>query len=232
MSDQNPEHRRIKSYVLRGKKTASQQRNHEQFWPKYGLDVEQGLLDTQSQFKRTAPVILEIGFGMGDSLAQMVAHNPEQDFIGVEVHAPGVGRILGEVGQQQLSNFAVYQHDAIEVLERCIADASLKRVQLFFPDPWHKARHHKRRIVQQEFINLVAKKLTPGGVFHMATDWENYAEHMLAEMQKNSAFSNQAGEQQYAKRPAYRPETKFERRGQNLGHGVWDLLFEKVSTDE
>ena len=229
MSEQNPAQRRIKSYVIRGKKTASQQRNYEQYWPTYGCQVEDGLLDYQQRFARQAPVVLEIGFGMGDSLAQMVANYAEYDFIGVEVHAPGVGRILGELGQQQLQNFAVYQHDALDVLQQCIADNSLQRVQLFFPDPWHKARHHKRRIVQQPFIDLVAKKLAVGGVFHMATDWENYAEHMMVEMQQNHYFKNQLGQGQYAPRPEYRPETKFERRGQKLGHGVWDLLFEKVN---
>ena len=221
--------RRIKSYAIRGKTSQAHKQAYADHWEQYGCDVEKGMVDFQARFGRDNFKVLEIGFGMGKSLCQMAQDYPEQDFIGVEVHAPGVGRILIDISEAGCKNFIVFKHDAIDVLAQCIPDNSLDRVQLFFPDPWHKARHHKRRIMQQGFIDSVAAKLKPGGVFHMATDWENYAEHMMLEMNENSKFENLAGKDQFSEQPDYRPTTKFEARGQSLGHGVWDLLFKKVS---
>lgn len=220
--------RRIKSFVLRqGRTTEGQKLALASQWPKFGLSLEDGLLDFSELYGRNAPVILEIGFGNGRSLAEMAKSQPEQDYLGIEVHRPGVGALLMEVESNNLSNIRVFHHDAIEVLEQCIPDNSLHGVQLFFPDPWHKKRHNKRRIVQPQFVEFLASKLTSGGYFHMATDWEDYAIHMMEVMSDSSLFSNKFGEAQYAPRPDYRPLTKFEQRGQRLGHGVWDLIFER-----
>lgn len=220
--------RAIRSFVLRtGRMTKGQEAAYEKHWPQAGLTLEQGQLDIPSCFGRKAPAVLEIGFGMGQSLVEMAAAAPDTDFIGVEVHKPGVGRLLMGMGEQQLANLRVYCDDAVEVLARCIADDSLDRVQIYFPDPWHKKKHNKRRLVQPEFVQHLRKKLKSGGVLHLATDWENYAEHMLEVMSEAEGFSNVVGEDGYAPRPAFRPLTKFEQRGQRLGHGVWDLLFAK-----
>lgn len=222
-------HRRIKSFVMRaGRMTEGQQRGLDQGRPLFGLQLTDTPVDFDQVFGRSAPRTLEIGFGMGHSLLEMAAAAPEHDFIGVEVHSPGVGALLNGVLTQGLQNVRVYDCDAIEVLNRCIADNSLDRLMLFFPDPWHKSRHHKRRIVQPEFAQLVRSKLKPGGVFHMATDWEQYAEHMLEVMSAAPGYRNQAPDGRYVPRPEERPITKFERRGERLGHGVWDLKFEKV----
>lgn len=221
--------RRIRSFVLRtGRMTGGQQRAYDGLWPRFGLERKQGLINPERLFGNAAPVVLEIGFGMGDSLAQMAQESPDQNFIGIEVHRPGVGRLLYLVEQAENTNLRVYCDDAVEVLKSCIPDQSLQRLQLFFPDPWHKKRHNKRRIVQPDFMALVRKKLAIGGVFHAATDWEPYAEHMLEVMAQVPGFKNQAGQGQYSEKPDYRPETKFERRGERLGHGVWDLLFERT----
>lgn len=193
-----------------------------------GLDYSPQAINFTEVFGREADTVLEIGFGMGASLVEMAANAPELNFIGVEVHKPGVGACLGEAGNAGISNLRVYHHDAVEVLENAIPDSSLARVQLFFPDPWHKKRHHKRRIVQPEFVELLRRKLKIGGVFHMATDWENYAEHMLEVMSAAPGYQNQSDTQTYVPRPDHRPLTKFENRGQRLGHGVWDLMFERV----
>jgi tRNA (guanine-N7-)-methyltransferase len=218
--------RRIRSFVLRaGRMTRGQQRAMDEYWPRWGLELEQGMLDAQAAFGRQAPLVLEIGFGMGQSLSEMAAAAPERNFIGIEVHRPGVGRLLHDLGEQGSVNVRVYCEDAVLVLQQCIADASLEGVQIFFPDPWHKKRHHKRRLIQCEFVSLLASKLKPGGRLHLATDWENYAEHMLAVMAGVPQFNNEAGPGQYSPRPDYRPLTKFEKRGQRLGHGVWDLIF-------
>ncbi|KPB53557.1 tRNA guanine-N7--methyltransferase [Pseudomonas coronafaciens pv. oryzae] len=222
-------HRRIKSFVMRaGRMTEGQQRGLDQGRPLFGLSLTDTPVDFDQVFGRSAPRTLEIGFGMGQSLLEMAAAAPEQDFIGVEVHSPGVGSLLNGVLTQGLTNVRVYDCDAIEVLNRCIADNSLDRLMLFFPDPWHKSRHHKRRIVQPEFAALVRSKLKVGGVFHMATDWGPYAEYMLEVMSVAPGYRNQAEDDQYVPRPAERPVTKFERRGEKLGHGVWDLKFEKI----
>ena len=225
----NNEHpaREIRSFVRReGRLTRGQQRALQVLWPRYGLETT-ALLDLDASFGRSAPRTLEIGFGNGDTLLTLAAARPEKDFIGIEVHRPGVGRLLHELEARALENVRVIREDAVLVLRDCLPDHSLERVLLFFPDPWHKKRHHKRRIVQDEFIELLAQKIQPGGILHMATDWENYAEQMLAVAGNSSAFRNCAGAGNYSPRPDYRPTTKFELRGQRLGHGVWDLLFER-----
>ncbi|KGD64671.1 hypothetical protein Y5S_02037 [Alcanivorax nanhaiticus] len=220
--------RKVRSFVLReGRLTTGQRNALDTLWPTFGLERDQGMLDPQTVFGRDAERVLEIGYGMGQSLAAMAKADPDKDFIGIEVHRPGVGALLMEIEQQGLSNLRSYCDDAVEILELCIPDNSLSRVQLYFPDPWHKKKHHKRRIVQPAWVERVRQKLQPGGILHMATDWENYAEHMMEIMQDAEGFTNQAGTGQFSPRPAWRPETKFERRGEKLGHGVWDLLFEK-----
>lgn len=231
MSDIPPEHmRQVKSFVMRaGRVTAGQQRGLDIGWPKFGLTREQGLQDFDQVFARQAPRSLEIGFGMGHSLLEMAKAAPEQDFIGIEVHRPGIGALLGGLLENNLSNVRIYSTDAIDILNECVADNSLDRLMLFFPDPWHKSKHHKRRIVQPEFAQLVRRKLKLGGVFHMATDWQPYAEYMLEVMSAAEGYRNLSATNDWVERPAERPETKFERRGQRLGHGVWDLKFSKIS---
>lgn len=220
--------RRIRSFVLRtGRMTEGQKRAYDIHWPTKGLALADGKVDFADVFGRRAPVALEIGFGMGDSLAAMAKNDPDTDFVGVEVHSPGVGRLMYLIDELGIDNLRAYCDDAVEVLEHCVPDASLSRVQIYFPDPWHKKRHHKRRLIQPDFIALLAQKLCDGGVLHLATDWENYAEHMMAVMTASPDFSNTQGLGVYAPRPEYRPVTKFEKRGERLGHGVWDLLFVK-----
>lgn len=227
-AEDTSKHRAIKSFVMRaGRMTEGQQRGLDQGWPKFGLQLEDGLRDFDQVFGRSAPRTFEIGFGMGHSTLEMAAASPEQDFIGVEVHRPGVGALLNGLMTQNLSNMRVYSCDALEVLRNCVADASLDRVLLFFPDPWHKSRHHKRRIVQASFAELVRQKLKVGGVLHMATDWQPYAEYMLEVMNVAPGYQNLAEDGQYVPRPPERPTTKFERRGERLGHGVWDLKFQR-----
>lgn len=227
-AEDTSKHRAIKSFVMRaGRMTEGQQRGLDQGWPKFGLQLEDGLRDFDQVFGRNAPRTFEIGFGMGHSTLEMAAACPEQDFIGVEVHRPGVGALLNGLMTQNLSNMRVYSCDALEVLRNCVADASLDRVLLFFPDPWHKSRHHKRRIVQASFAELVRQKLKVGGVLHMATDWQPYAEYMLEVMNVAPGYQNLAADGQYVPRPTERPTTKFERRGERLGHGVWDLKFQR-----
>ncbi|MCH4295558.1 tRNA (guanosine(46)-N7)-methyltransferase TrmB [Shewanella sp. 3B26] len=221
--------RKVRSFVLReGRLTTGQAKALESFWPTMGLEYSPEPVNFAEAFGREADTVVEIGFGMGASLVEMAANAPELNFIGIEVHKPGVGACLGDAGAAGISNLRVYHHDAVEVLENAIADGSLARVQLFFPDPWHKKRHHKRRIVQPEFVQLLRRKLKIGGVFHMATDWENYAEHMLEVMSAAEGYKNQSETNNYVPRPDHRPLTKFENRGHRLGHGVWDLMFERV----
>lgn len=222
--------RRIRSFVKReGRLTAGQERALNELFPLYGLSLQESVLDLESVFKRQAPRVLEIGFGNGSSLAEMAKNNPQQDYIGVEVHTPGVGNLLLQIEKLGLSNLRVICEDAVDVLKKMIADESLDCVQLFFADPWHKKRHHKRRIVQNEFVQLLRQKLKLGGTFHMATDWENYAEHMMQVMNESEGFENIAAKNQFLSRPEFRPLTKFEQRGQRLGHGVWDLIFKKIN---
>lgn len=219
--------RRIRSFVRRqGRITAGQQKALDELWPRFGLDAGTPV-DLPAVFGREAPVTLEIGFGNGASLTEMAAGAPETDFIGIEVHRPGVGQLLKRVHERNLDNVRVYCHDAVEILNQCLADQSLDRVLLFFPDPWHKKKHNKRRIIQAQFIQLVARKLKNGGYFHMATDWQPYAEHMLAVMDASPLYRNTAGEQHYSQRPEYRPVTRFEQRGQRLGHAVRDLVYQR-----
>lgn len=218
--------RGIRSYVLRtGRMTTGQQRAFEKNWQRWGLEHSAGTLNLAGCFGREAPLTLEIGFGMGQSLLAMASTSPERDFIGIEVHKPGVGRLLHGMAQSDLRNVRVYCHDAVEVLRDCIPAHSLDCVQIFFPDPWHKKRHHKRRLIQAPFIDALAPKIKAGGTLHLATDWENYAEQMMAVLSASPDFTNSCKAGQFAPRPASRPQTKFEQRGTRLGHGVWDLLF-------
>lgn len=221
--------RRIRSFVRRqGRLTKGQEQALENYWPVMGVEYQAVPVDFAALFGREAPVTLEIGFGMGSSLVAMAQALPEQNFLGIEVHSPGVGACLSTAHETGVGNLRVMCHDAVEVLENMIADNSLTMVQLFFPDPWHKARHNKRRIVQAPFAELVLSKLKPGGVFHMATDWEPYAEHMLEVMSSVAGYQNQSESHDYVPRPDSRPVTKFEQRGHRLGHGVWDLMFERI----
>ncbi|MGQ4275447.1 tRNA (guanosine(46)-N7)-methyltransferase TrmB [Pseudidiomarina sp. E22-M8] len=221
--------RKIRSFVKReGRLTKGQAAALERSWPTMGLKHEDGKLDLVDVFGRDADTIVEIGFGMGQSLVAMAAAAPEKNFIGIEVHRPGVGACLMEAEEQGVTNLRVFEHDAVEVLQDCVADNALAGVQVFFPDPWHKKRHHKRRLIQPEFIEHLRGKLQIGGVLHLATDWENYAEHMLAVMQAAAKWQNLSATNDYIPRPAERPLTKFEKRGERLGHGVWDLKFTRI----
>ncbi|MEE2001731.1 tRNA (guanosine(46)-N7)-methyltransferase TrmB [Alkalimonas sp. MEB108] len=220
--------RKIRSFVLReGRLTKAQKLALEQHWPTLGVDYQPAPLDLTALFGREADTVLEIGFGMGKSLVQMAAAAPEKNFIGIEVHRPGVGACLADAATAGISNLRVFQHDAVDVLAQMIPDNSLATIQLFFPDPWPKKKHHKRRIVQPDFVQQLRQKLAIGGVFHMATDWQHYAEHMLEVMQAAEGFSNLSANGDYVERPAHRPITKFELRGKKLGHGVWDLMFKR-----
>ena len=222
--------RGIRSFVLRqGRMTEGQKKAYERSWPVYGLSREHGMIDPRQVFGREAMLNLEIGFGMGKSLADMAEAAPEQDFIGVEVHLAGVGALLKEIEDRGLDNVRVYRIDANDVIDLCLPDACLDRVMVFFPDPWHKKRHHKRRLVQPEFVQRLRHKLRVGGILHLATDWENYAEHMREVMNGSEGFANTQGESEYSPRPEDRPITKFEQRGERLGHGVWDLLFHRTN---
>ena len=218
---------RIRSFIRRqGRLTPGQQLALDSHWDKYCLDPK-AEYDFALVFGRDAPLFVEIGFGNGESLARMAAANPDKDYIGIEVHRPGVGHLLMLLNQQGLSNVRIYCHDAIEIMEHKIADNSLAGVHLFFPDPWPKKKHHKRRIVRPGFVDLLVRKLKPGGYFHAATDWENYAEAMLAVLSESSRLKNTSPTNDYCQCPEYRPLTKFEQRGLRLGHGVWDLIFIK-----
>ena len=216
---------RIRSFIRRqGRLTVGQQYALEHLWEDYVLDPAVRC-DEQQVFGRNAELIVEIGFGNGESLLAMAKANPTLNYIGIEVHRPGVGHLLLQLHEQGVTNVRIYCHDAIEILEQCLADISLAGVQLFFPDPWHKTRHHKRRIVRPEFLELLKQKLKPSGYFHAATDWENYAEQILTLLSADTGFSNTSTNNTYCERPDYRPLTKFENRGKRLGHGVWDIIF-------
>lgn len=229
MIEEQKHMRTVRSFVKRaGRTTEGQQKALEEVWPVMGLTIKNGPVVFSEVFGREAPVVLEIGFGMGDSLLEMASCEPDKNYIGIEVHTPGVGRLLSNANDEGLTNIRIYAEDAIEVLAQCIPDNSLDVIQLFFPDPWHKKRHHKRRIVQPEFAQNIRKKLKVGGYFHMATDWENYAEHMMEVMSAAEGYTNKMGEGQYSPQPEWRPVTKFQKRGERLGHGIWDLMFEKT----
>lgn len=226
---ETPHHRAVRSFVVRaGRMTEGQQRGLTENWPRFGLELKDGAITPSELFGDVRKVTLEIGFGMGDSLIEMARQNPQQGFIGIEVHPPGVGRLLGRCAEEGIDNIRVYGEDAVEVLAQCIPDGSLDGLQLFFPDPWPKKRHHKRRIVQPAFAEAVRQKLKVGGTFHMATDWQPYAEHMMEVMSAAPGYRNQAGEGEYSPQPEWRPVTKFQKRGEKLGHGVWDLIFERT----
>ena len=228
----NPGHRKIRSFVLRGGRlTKGQQRAFEHLWPRFGVEFDPHLLlDFQTLFGNSHPVWLEIGFGNGESLATMAAAHPERNFLGIEVHPPGVGHLLMKIEELGLENVRILRHDAVEVLERMIPPASLAGMLLFFPDPWHKKRHHKRRLVQPAFVELAASRLRPSGIFHAATDWAPYAEWILEHFEARAdLFENLAGPGRYAERPETRPLTKFEARGQRLGQEASDLLFRRTA---
>lgn len=219
--------RPIRSFVLReGRLTGGQQRAFTELWPRFGCDWQPGnVLDLQALFGNARPVVVEVGFGNGEALADMAEADPGRNYLGLEVHRPGVGHLLLELERRGLGNVRVMRDDAVELLTRGIAPASLDGVHLFFPDPWPKKRHHKRRIVQPALVAQLARVIRPGGTFHAATDWTPYAEHMLAVLEAAPAFRNAAGAERFAERPASRPVTKFEQRGKRLGHRVHDLLF-------
>jgi tRNA (guanine-N7-)-methyltransferase len=218
--------RHIRSYVLRqGRVTVAQQRAVDTLKPVFGIPYTAAPLDLEAAFDRAAPKILEIGFGMGDSTATIAQANPQNDYLCLEVHTPGVGNLFKVMDEQGLTNIRIIQHDAVVVLRDMISDATLDGVHIFFPDPWHKARHNKRRLIQAPFIDKLMAKLKPGGYIHVATDWENYAEQVLEVLSAEPQLENTAAG--YAPRPEYRPLTKFEKRGINLGHGVWDLVFRR-----
>jgi len=220
--------RPIRSFVERqGRISPIDRQAFQEIWPKYGLSLTNQQLDFKQIFGREAPLTLEIGFGDGRSLLSMARDNPQRDYIGIEVYKAGIVKLLVAADQLGLTNIRVFCADALEVLNNCIADDSLEQVQLFFPDPWPKARHHKRRIVQATFTSLIAAKLRLRGTFHAATDWEEYAKHMLVVLEAQPFWENIAGKLQFADRPASRPLTKFEQRGLRLGYGTWDLIFRK-----
>lgn len=218
--------RPIRSYVLRqGRVSNAQARAHESLLPRYGIEYTGKPVDLGAVFGRSAQTVLEIGCGMGETTAAIAAAHPETDFLGIEVHTPGVGSLLKLIDEGGLTNLRVIQHDAVEVLREMIAPASLDGAHIFFPDPWPKKRHHKRRLVQTDFVALLASRLKAGGYVHLATDWEEYAGQMLAVLSSEPELENTA--EGYAPCPAYRPQTKFETRGLKLGHGVWDIVFRK-----
>lgn len=225
-TDKRP-HRQIRSYVLReGRLTPGQQRAFDTLWPNWGLEFKRQVLDLHKVFGNNNPVYLEIGFGNGDSLAEMARRHPERNYLGIEVHGPGVGHLLLKLQEFGCTNVRVIRHDAVEVLDHMLGAKCLQGVYLFFPDPWHKKRHHKRRILQPPFMDKLARVLPAGGFFHAATDWQDYAEHMMAVLSaEGPRFENQAGPGSYTPRPDERPLTKFEQRGRQLGHAVWDLIF-------
>ncbi len=221
------EHRHIRSFVLRqGRVSNAQQRAHETLLPAHGIPYAPQLIDLDTIYGRSAPKILEIGFGMGETTATIATAHPENDYLGIEVHTPGVGSLLKEIGERNLANVRIVQHDAVEVLQHMIAPGTLDGAHIFFPDPWPKKRHHKRRLIQQPLVALLASRLKPGAYLHSATDWQEYAEQILDVFAHEPLLKNTANG--FAPRPDYRPQTKFETRGLKLGHGVWDIIFRHV----
>ena len=220
---------RIKRFVLReGRLTTGQEKALRELWPLWGIEYTGELIDLAAVFGRVAPLTVEIGFGMGKSLVEMAVAAPEHNFLGIEVHTPGVGAALAYAKEMGVTNLRVMHHDAVEVFQNMLPLNCIDAMQLFFPDPWHKAKHHKRRIVKPEFLDMVIPHLTATGYIHMATDWQNYAEEMLEILQADQRLKNLSPDGTYVPRPEFRPLTKFENRGNNLGHGVWDLMFAKA----
>jgi tRNA (guanine-N7-)-methyltransferase len=222
--------RQIKTYVLRaGRMGSGQMRAFEQFGPKFLVPYSAERLDVQAAFGRAAPLILEIGFGMGDATAKIAHVRPSDNFLCCEVHEPGVGALLKRCGEESIGNIRIVQHDAIEVMDHMLGPVSLDGVHIFFPDPWHKSRHHKRRLIQSPFIQRLAQHIKPGGYLHLATDWQPYSEQMMGVLRAESLLVNTSDAPDgFATKPDYRPLTKFENRGLKLGHGVWDLVFRRV----
>ena len=218
--------RAIRTFVRRaGRTTIGQAKAFETFGPRFLVPYQPDLIDFDAVFGRRAPTVLEIGFGMGEATAHIAALMPENNFLCCEVHEPGVGALLKRIGEQGLANIRIVQHDAVEVIDHMLPPESLAGVHIFFPDPWHKLRHNKRRLIQPPLVARLARRLKPGGYVHCATDWEPYAQQMLQVLSGEPLLENTA--QDYAPRPHYRPLTKFENRGLNLGHGVWDLVFRR-----
>jgi len=218
--------RKVRSFVLRqGRFTPAQQRAFDALWPRFGLDYQAQARDFDAVFGRHAPRVLEIGFGNGEALRFAARQDPARDYIGIEVHAPGVGRLLNGLAEDGSDHVRLYHHDAVEVLEHEIGDGALDEARIYFPDPWHKKRHHKRRLVNPGFASLLVRKLAPGGRLHLATDWQDYAEQMWDVLDATPGLRNRAGPRGHVPRPPWRPQTHFESRGQRLGHGVWDLLY-------
>jgi len=221
-------HPPIRSYVLRqGRFSAAQQRAYQELLPRFGVPYRAAPLDWREVFGREAPVVAEIGFGMGETTARIAAANPGTDYLAIEVHSPGVGALLKKIGEEAMANIRVVQHDAVEVMRDMVPAGSLAAIHVFFPDPWPKKRHHKRRLLQRDFVELAVTRLAPGGVLHVATDWREYADEVLALLEATPGLANTA--RGFAPRPASRPETKFEQRGRRLGHGVFDMVFRKKS---
>jgi tRNA (guanine-N7-)-methyltransferase len=219
----------IKSFVLRqGKITPGQSNSIEELMPIYGIKYSNSPIDLNAEFKRVNHKIIEIGFGMGNASWQIAKSHPENDYLGIEVHSPGVGSLLMSLKSNEVSNLRIIHHDALEVLHNMIPNGSINGFHIYFPDPWHKKRHHKRRIIQEDFINLLCQKLVPGGYIHLATDWEHYSTWMLDILNKNPQLHNESQNNTFIARPDFRPMTKFEQRGINLGHKVWDLMFKKI----
>ena len=223
---EEPPRRTVKSFVLRqGRVSNAQQRAWDTLFPKFGIPYLEHPLDAKSIFGRNAPLIVEIGSGMGETSVAIAKAHPENDYVAIEVHLPGVGSLLKSIDEEGLTNLRVLRHDAVDVLEKMIPDGALAGLHVFFPDPWPKKRHHKRRLIQPPLVALAARKLVPGGYLHLATDWQPYAGHMLEVLCAESLLENSSTD--YAPRPAHRPQTKFETRGLKLGHGVWDLVFRR-----
>jgi tRNA (guanine-N7-)-methyltransferase len=222
----DPRNRPIRSFVVRaGRMTGGQTRALEEFWPRYGVEYSQAPLDLEALFGRAAPRTLEIGFGNGEHLASLALAHPDRDYLGIEVHRPGVGHLFMLAAANDSTNLRASQHDAVEVLREQIAPGALDEVLVLFPDPWHKKRHHKRRLIQPPFVELVASRMKAGGVFRLATDWEEYAVQMLDVLGTSTSFTNLSPTSDWMPRPEERAPTRFEKRGARLGHGVWDLAF-------
>ncbi len=228
VADENV-HPHVRSFVIRaGRMTKAQEQALTELSPKYALEInELTPIDFNAAFGREAPLVVEVGFGMGKSFIEMAAHDPERNYLGIEVHPPGVGACLMQIEEQGLHNVRVIRHDAYEIFRHCVAAQSIDILQIFFPDPWPKARHHKRRLINAEFIDLIRPLMKMGGEVRMATDWQEYAEEMLALFSQAPGFVNTATDGGYIPRPQWRPLTKFEQRGERLGHGVWDLVFKR-----
>jgi tRNA (guanine-N7-)-methyltransferase len=229
LAEEEKHPRKIRSFVLReGRITPAQQRAFEQHWRRFGVDYAEQIHDLDALFGRRAPRVLEIGFGNGEALAWASEHDPDRDYLGIEVHRPGVGRLMTALAKRDARNVRLWNHDAVEVLENEIAPDSLDEVRIWFPDPWHKKRHHKRRLIQPAFVQLLASRVKLGGLLHLATDWSDYAAHMREVLGGARAWRSRRGDGGHAERPPWRIETRFEQRGLRLGHGVWDFLYDRV----